>query len=754
MSFCANIAGYTKPNSPQGTEGVTEETFTLTGIVERITYVSDETGYSVIRLKPETPLTLWDAVDTEGLITVVGVFPELIPGETVEVHGAWNMHPRHGTQFKADSLKRSAPTTIEGITRYLGSGMIRGIGPKTAERIVSTFGSDTLTVLDKEPERLFEVKGVGKHRVRTMMQAWDEQKSIRDVMLFLQSHGISTGLAVRIYKVFGDQSVACVQEDPYQLTEAVRGIGFRTADMIAMNTGLIPDHPRRLKAALVYILTQAAQEGDVFLPSDDLIQRCATLVEISPERLASILEDAATERKVIIEKTIEYGKVIYLPEMHKDETGVSGRLRKLLDRGSPPLLPADTVSEQIGAQNKEDPYDLTELQAEAIRIAILNPISVITGGPGTGKTTIIRTLIQLLKKHEVSFLLASPTGRAAKRLSEATGAPASTIHRLLGYSPATGWAFDAFQPLMTDIIIIDEASMLDLQLAHAFFRGVHPATHLVFVGDIDQLPSVGAGDFLRDLIESGRVPVTRLNIIFRQQEGSTIIRNAHRIRQGEMPVFPDETDDFFLFRISDDAERANALVVDVVKNRLPQRFSLDPMEDIQVIVPMYRGDAGILRLNEALQAALNPSGGKAERMIGGRIYRVGDKVLQTSNDYNREIFNGDIGRITDIDTEESTVSVRFDSRLVSFDFSEITDLLHAYAISVHRSQGSEYPAIVMPIITQHYVMLQRNLLYTAITRARKLAVLIGSPKAIGIAVRNDTVTRRNSLLSARLQGEI
>lgn len=628
--------------------------------------------------------------------------------------------------------------------------MIKGIGPKTAETITRTFGKDTLAILDEEPERLIEVKGVGDAKVQTIKQAWLEQKAVREVILYLQSYDLPSSLAIRIYKKFGDQSITQIKKDPYELCESVHGIGFRTADRIALKMGLAAEHPRRMRAGLLHTLNFATREGDVFMLRSDLVNRSIQQLDVSEAAVESALKLMSDQMEVVItEIPEERDEAVYLPEFHEAETTVAQRLHHMQEKMAKPLLKPEHLQDKIRSM-KGLHFELTEGQIKAIEASLINQISIITGGPGTGKTTIIRAIIQLLEEFSISYRLASPTGRAAKRMSEATGTPAMTIHRLLGFSASGSWTHDRFNPLLTDMIIVDEASMMDLQLAKALLEGIHPSTHLLFVGDVDQLPSVGAGDFLRDLIDSEVFPVISLDVIFRQEAGSTIIQNAHHIRRGEMPIFPEQVEDFFLFKIADDPERAQKLLVDVVSKRLPERFNCNPLEDIQVIVPMYRGEAGIVTLNNELQRVLNPPKRQKEMSIGDKLFREGDKLLQTSNDYEREIFNGDIGTILEINDEDSEVTIGFDDRPVTFEFSEMSDLMHAYAISVHRAQGSEYPIVVMPILTQHYVMLQRNLLYTAITRAKEKVVLIGSAKAIGIAIRNNPVTRRNSLLKSRL----
>jgi exodeoxyribonuclease V alpha subunit len=733
---------------------------TLAGTVERITYYNEENGYSVIRVAPTSALTFWNAVDGDGLVTVVGNLPDLTPGESVELEGAWQTHARHGRQFRAENLRRVMPATVEGIRRYLGSGLVKGIGPKTAERIVDEFGVDTLDVLGRQPERLYDVRGVGRHRANLIMRAWIEQQHIREVMLFLQGHGVSTGLAVKIYKAYGDESIALVQADPYRLARDIYGIGFKTADKIAQALGLPPDHPARLEAGVVYALNEALDDGHVYLPDGELAQVAGELLGIPPEDIAPAIERAQAADLVridVLPGQDDPVRAVYLPAYHVSERGIARLVRALLDTPTSHLetIQGPSAGALVAGAAAQANVELSEQQQTAITMALTHKISILTGGPGTGKTTALRTLIGALRMGRHSFELASPTGRAAKRLAEATGQPARTIHRMLGYTPGQNkFAFDEKNPLAADIVIVDEASMLDTVLAYALFKAVDPRSHLLLVGDVDQLPSVGAGDVLRDLIASGAAAVTRLDVIFRQGEQSTIITNAHRVNHGVMPQFPDDSDDFFLFKVDDDPQRAADLIVEIVKERIPRRFGLDSLDDLQVIVPMYRGPVGVMALNQRLQEALNPPGRMADRTIAGRLYRVGDKVMQTRNNYEKEVFNGDVGRIHTFDFVEQKMTVVFDNRFVAYDFGEAPELTHAYAISVHRAQGSEYPAVIVPMVTQHYMLLQRNLLYTAITRARRLVVLVGSTKAIAIAVNNDQVSRRNTALAARVRGEL
>ncbi|MBN1430580.1 MAG: ATP-dependent RecD-like DNA helicase [Anaerolineae bacterium] len=731
---------------------------TLEGTVERITYTSEENGYTVARIAPDKPLGFWSGMDNDGLVTVVGNLPDLVPGENVQLEGAWQTHSQYGRQFRAENVQRIAPATIEGIRRYLGSGLIKGIGPKTAARIVETFGLETLDVLDCAPERLYEVDGIGPHRVRLICTAWAEQKEIKQVMLFLQSHGVSTSLGVKIFKEYGNNSIRQVEQDPYRLAQDIHGIGFKTADKIARALGLPIDHPRRLEAGVVYALNQALDDGHVYLPEAALANIAAGLLEVPDKAVLPAIERAAKEEMVRLD-TVQSDddepiQAVYLPMYYHSEVGVARCVRKMLatPRSRLETIQRHEPSTLVAEAAAEANVEISPQQQTAVLSALTNKISILTGGPGTGKTTTLRALICALKAHQHSFMLASPTGRAAKRLSEATDQPACTIHRMLGFSPSKGFTHNENNPLPVDMVIVDEASMLDEMLAYSLLRAIDPRSHLLLVGDVDQLPSVGAGDVLRDLLASGVVMSTRLDVIFRQSAHSTIITNAHRINQGEMPFFPEEAEDFFLFSVSDDVERVSDLVVDIVRERIPKRFGLNPMSDIQVIVPMYRGVAGVMRLNERLQQVLNPPGRPAERFIGGRLYRVGDKVMQTRNNYDKEVFNGDIGRVHTLDHINQTLTVVFDDRFVSYDFVDVTDLTHAYAISVHRSQGSEYPAVVVPMVTQHFMMLQRNLLYTAITRARQLVVLVGSRKAISIAVRNNKVSQRYTALCERVTG--
>jgi exodeoxyribonuclease V alpha subunit len=747
----------------------------ISGSVERITFYNEENGYTVLRLKPEERgmLPFRYAAGREALITVVGNLPEVSPGEYLKLIGRWDSHPRHGRQFLVELCEQTVPATVDGIRRYLGSGLIRGIGPVMAERIVGRFGEQALDVIELEPRRLREVPGIGPKRIDGIIRAWEQQRAIKEVMLFLQSHGVSTNLATKIYKKYGDEALAVVQTTPYRLVQDVHGIGFKTADKIAQALGLGADDPGRIEAGIAYTLNRMADEGHVYMPQEGLEPEAAEILGVPAERVREIIERLESSQLIRRERLVyreaddtaansagaivREEQAVYLAPFYHSEIGLTRRLRELIEHPASRLTQLRrALAQNPGAVETLLPGPrprvvLTGDQRRAVETAIHHKVTVLTGGPGTGKTTTLRTLLDLLDAHDYTYALASPTGRAAKRLAEATGRTAKTLHRLLEFKPGEGFGRNDERPLEADMVIVDETSMLDLLLANNLLKAVGPDSHLLFVGDVDQLPSVGAGDVLRDLIDSGAAAMVRLQVVFRQAAGSLIIRNAHRINQGQMPETPAEADDFFLFVKREPAEAAE-LLVDIVRNRLPARFGLDRFADIQVLSPMYGGAAGVSNLNDLLQQALNPPGHKAERRLGGRVFRVGDKVMQTVNNYDKLTFNGDIGRITALDPVQQTLTVDMDGAPVVYDFLEADELAHAYAISVHKSQGSEYPCVVIPILNQHYMMLQRNLLYTAVTRARRLVILVGTRQAIQIAVRNNQVAKRYSALDVRLKG--
>ncbi|HEY54654.1 MAG TPA: ATP-dependent RecD-like DNA helicase [Caldilineae bacterium] len=733
---------------------------TLTGVIERITYHNEENGYTVAKLTAERG---------GGLVTIVGNMLGVSVGESVQLRGVWANHPKFGRQFKVEDFKTVLPATVAGIEKYLGSGLIKGVGPVTAKRIVRRFGADTLRVIDEEPDRLKEALGVGKKRVAMIKTAWQEQRQIKEVMIFLQSHGVSTSLAVKIYKQYGDGAVGVLKTDPYRLQRDIYGIGFLTADKIAQAMGIPHDSPERVAAGVAYVLGQQSDDGHVYTPRPDLLNEAAPLLGVEKPLVEDAIARLQKDDRVKVEPVVyevqpsgeRLGEVqaVYLTPFYYGEIGVAGRLRRLhearLAYGStrlPAFIQFDWEP-AFAALHRQTGIELAPKQRQAVQTALTNPVTVLTGGPGTGKTTTLRSIIRLLRAAGNRFALAAPTGRAAKRMAEATGHKAKTVHRLLEVSPSEGFSFkrDADNPLDIDMLIVDEASMLDLLLTNHLLKAIPPGAHLLLVGDVDQLPSVGAGNVLRDVIDSGEVAVVQLDTIFRQAADSYIITNAHRINQGQMPLFPKDARDFFLFKI-EDVDRCADMVVDLVQNRIPGRFGT-PTTEIQVLSPMHRGVIGVGMLNQRLQQTLNPaSDRKPQRIVGGRTFRVGDRIMQTRNNYDLDVFNGDMGVVTGIDPIMHTLTASIDGRAVIYDWLNLDELTHAWAVSVHKSQGSEYRAVVIPFHTTHYMMLQRNLLYTAVTRAQELVVIVGTQRALGIAVRNDKVAERHSALAERLRG--
>ncbi|MBM3277336.1 MAG: ATP-dependent RecD-like DNA helicase [Candidatus Handelsmanbacteria bacterium] len=703
---------------------------TIEGTIERITFQAEDTGYTVARL-----------LAGEELVTVVGVMAGAQVGEGVRLEGEWSSHPQYGRQFKFSQYTPLYPATLEGIRRYLGSGLIKGIGPVTAQRIVEHFGMQTLEVIDRQPERLLEVPGTGPKRVEIIRGGWQAQRQIKDVMVFLQSHGVGTAYAVKIYKTYGDQAIAAVQANPYCLEQDIWGIGFLSADRIARNLGVLPEAPERLKAGLRYVLNQAGDEGHVFLPRMELLEAAQKELEVAPELLAQGLAGLAAEGGAVLD-----GERVYLPPLHQAEVGIAASLLRLLR--APLRQGRDQVGEAIAVLEEKLGIQYEAQQREGLLRAAQSKVMVLTGGPGTGKTTITRGIIALLEQQGQQVLLCSPTGRAAKKLAEATGKPARTIHRLLGFKPPKGFEHHQDNPLKCQALIADEVSMVDVALMHSLLKALPASARVVLVGDVDQLPSVGPGKVLRELIASGAVPVVRLTHIFRQAQESQIVTNAHLINQGECPAINNREARDFFFIEEEEPEQVATTIQELCAERLPRRYNLDPIEDIQVLAPMYRGETGASNLNQALQQRLNPKEQGWKR--GGVEYRVGDKVMQVRNNYEKGVFNGDVGRLRAIDPENQVVRVLFEEE-VEYEFSELDELVLAYAVSVHKSQGSEYRAVVLPLTTQHYLMLQRNLLYTAITRARELVVMVGTKKALGIAVRNGRTAERHTALAARLR---
>ncbi len=713
-------------------DGRAEHTESLHGTVSEILFTSENDAYTVLRL-----------TDGNRTVTAVGRMASVVPGERLTLTGRWNEHPRFGRQFTVLQYESHAPASIEGIERYLSSGLVAGIGSGLAQRIVSAFGEKTLEVLDETPGRLKEVEGIGRKRVEALTAAWREQREIRKVMVFLQSHGAGTALAARIYKRYGNHAMSVVQDNPYLLAVEIAGVGFKTADAIARSLGIGPDSPSRAEAGLMHVLNECASEGHLYCPRLELIQRAQKLLEIEREIIALALERLSETGQVVSETGGD--QAVYLPAFHRAECGIARMVFKLW--AMPRTFRSIDDERAVEWVQARMEITLAEKQAEAIRTALTGKITVITGGPGTGKTTILRSLVSVLRRAGAGVLLAAPTGRAAKRLSEASGQEARTIHRLLEYSPRE----HTFQrndehPLACDWLILDEASMIDAVLMYHLLKAIPPGSSLVLVGDKDQLPSVGAGRVLADVISSGLVPVVELKEIFRQAEASEIVVNAHRINVGVMPQSSREGD-FYLIR-REDPEAVAKLIVRLCSKQIPARFGLNPVEDIQVLSPMHRGTAGVENLNALLQSVLNQAGD--EISYGAERYRVGDKMMQTRNNYDKDVFNGDIGRVISVDRERRSLTVRFDTAAVTYEASELDQITLAYAVSVHKSQGCEFPAVVLPVLTGHYMLLQRNLLYTAVTRGKRLVVLIGTRKALAMALRNTRTRERYSGLAARL----
>jgi len=739
------------------------------GVVERITFESAQSGFRVIKL----------AIEGRGdRMAVVGTFPSTPLGARVRVRGLLEIDGRHGEQLRAESLVELAPDTLAGLERYLASGVIKGVGPKLAQRVVTAFGLDSLRVLDDEPERLREVEGLGEKRRTSLARAWREQRAVRDVMVFLQSHGATFALAMRIVRRYGARAMGVVSRDPYRLALEVHGVGFKTADRIASSIGIAPNSPERMQAGLLQVVHDVTEQGHVWTPHTEVTERAAQMLGLAPDgadvgaMLDQGLNALALEGRAVVER-IDGEQAVFSGEMNQAEVRLARRLGEIA-RAPPRAL--EGAAAAIHAFEARARVELAPEQRRAVEEAARRQVLVVTGGPGVGKTTIVRAILAVLAHAGVDVRLAAPTGRAAKRMSEATGAEATTLHRLLDFDPKTA-AFkrDRRRPIEAGAVVVDEASMLDLPTADALAQAIAPGTRLLLVGDVDQLPSVGPGAILRDIITSGAVPCVRLRQIFRQAARSLIVTNAHRINNGEPPIAPPPGADADFFVIERrDAERARDTIVELVTSRIPDRFGLDPVRDIQVLTPMNRGPAGAHALNEALQAALNPApaGEEAARAPAGqtalaaragpaattgrraRSYRVGDKVMQLRNDYERNVFNGDVGLVSGIDVEDGAMRVRFDDREVAFEPSEVDDLVLAYACTVHKSQGSEYPAVVVPLLTNHFVMLSRSLLYTAVTRGKRLVVLVCDPRAVEIALSEHRTGFRRTHLAARLAGQL
>ena len=722
----------------------------LKGQIERITYTNEENGYSVVKLK---------VYGQKDLVNAVGSMMAPTPGEILELKGEWSSHPKFGEQFKITHYKTEVPATVYGIQKYLGSGLIKGIGPVMAKRIVKKFGETTLDVIETDADSLVSVAGIGKKRIAMIKTAWEEQKEIREVMLFLQTHGVSSGYATKIFKQYGDESIAVVQENPYRLATDIFGIGFITADGIAEKLGFDKQCQVRAEAGILYILHQLADEGHVYFPYEPLVQKCGEMLEINRDLITQAIGTNVLANRIVLEdlnhdetELLENNKGVFLKKFHVSETGIAARLKRLLR--APKAIRAIDAQKALAWVQERLAIRLAENQVEAIKCAARNKVLVITGGPGTGKTTIINAILKIFAPLKIRIQLAAPTGRAAKRMSEATGHEARTLHRLLEYSMKKGgFQKDQKHPLLCDLLIVDEASMIDTILMHHLLKAVPLQATFILVGDIYQLPSVGAGNVLKDIILSAAIPVVALDKIFRQARESRIILNAHRINGGKMPQLKNvrENSDFFFIE-QEDPEQVLNTILDLTGKRVPDYFGFDPMNDIQVLTPMHRGVVGAGNLNLTLQNRLNPNTRGIER--GNRTFRMGDKVMQIKNNYDKEVFNGDMGRIVGLEPETREVIISFEDRELPYDFTDLDEVILAYAVSVHKSQGSEYPAVIIPILIQHYMLLQRNLIYTAVTRGKKLVILVGTRKALAIGIRNDKTLRRYTLLAKRLTKDI
>ncbi len=706
----------------------------LSGVIERITYVNHENGYTVAKLKSK---------GYYDLITIVGNLPSVHVGAIVALEGEWKVDSKYGRQFVVSSFEEKLPATVAGIEKYLGSGLIKGIGPVNAKRIVRKFKEETLRVIEEETERLLEVEGIGPKRIEMIRTAWEEQKEVKNIMIFLQSHGVSTAYGVKIYKTYGNDSIKVVQENPYQLADDIWGIGFRTADRIAQNLGYDNKSYQRIRSGIMYVLNQLSNEGHCFAYGDQLMKEANKLLEVEQERIGAAVQEMLKEGSLISENE----DVLYLPVFYHSEVGVARRIKRIVETDS--IFIHNDVDQLLVSIEKKNRVRYDEIQRKAIIKAGSSKFTVLTGGPGTGKTFTTLGMISLYKMLGAKILLAAPTGRAAKRMSEVTGLEAKTIHRLLEYKPAQGYTVNEDNPLKCDVLILDEVSMVDLVLMYNLLKAVPDEAIVILVGDIDQLPSVGAGNVLRDIIDSEAVEVVRLTTIFRQAQGSMIITNAHRVNQGKSLWYTGSRNRDFFFIEEEDPEKAAETIVTLVAKRLPNYYKVDPVRDIQVLCPMLRGTTGAHNINLLLQQKLASK--DCFIKYGGTTYYIGDKVMQIKNNYDKNVFNGDIGFIETIDQEDRTITISMDERKVEYDYTELDEIILAYASTVHKSQGSEYPIVVAPLSTQHYMMLQRNLLYTCITRAKKVFVLIGTKQAAAMAIRNNKIARRNTMLAERIR---
>ncbi|MEN1759081.1 SF1B family DNA helicase RecD2 [Anoxynatronum sibiricum] len=704
---------------------------TVKALVERITYQNPENGYCVLKVKMP---------GHRDLITFVGTMGSVSVGAVLEARGDWKTDTRFGRQFEVTEYREKVPATLHGLEKYLGSGLIKGVGPVNAKRIVQFFREETMDVLEKTPERLIEIPGIGKKRATIIREAWDEQKEVKNVMLFLQSHGVSTAYAVKIFKAYREKSVALVQENPYRLAEDIWGIGFKTADKIASNLGFTHDHPARIMAGILYVINELSGDGHCYATPDELTKAGMKILEVSSVQMAEGIHQLVTEKKLVETD----GGELYLPVFYHSEEGVARRISRMIQKPSPFQLSEEEILQRLPRKMN---YDV--IQQRAVITAIQSKCMVLTGGPGTGKTTTTMAILSIFESLGARIQLCAPTGRAAKRLAETTRREAKTIHRMLEFKPGEGFKKTEEHPLNCDVLIIDEASMLDIILTYHLVKALREEAVVIFVGDVDQLPSVGPGNVLKDMIVSQCVSVVQLERIFRQAKGSLIVTNAHRINQGEFPYLSGKGRRDFFFLESDDPEKIPGQILELCQKRLPAYYQIDPVQDIQVLCPMQRGSTGTHQLNRLMQETLNPQTNTIQ--FGQTIYRIHDKVMQIRNNYDKNVYNGDIGRISGIDQTNRVVYIHFDGQTVEYQLSEMDEVVLAYAMTVHKSQGSEYPIVIAPLTTQHFMMLQRNLLYTCVTRAKKVFVLIGTKRAIAMAIKNNRVMQRNTRLAQRLQ---